>query len=830
MDRYRENYKKAKQLADKVLLLKKGRYLDSVSQNDIYVEAESFMPNITNWHQFHGFRMCSDETHTETALQNAVNAWIRSTADAGYSAVFALSRNSRTLSVLYGTGRRGTEEVLKANIPECSVGTTRWYSEEYKYNGIFTGTLKAKKLSDTFASSGIINSYISCIISPLSDAEIQGKIEENRKLLSYFSEYKTFQRTYGNASRRIIETPIADIVEAITVLKEENAYIEENVGGGFVRSAVKFGANTRKEYQKLTALIQSCLEYDCGTQTGFEPPRCFNVPSLSRSWRDCITIPFVNVASDCFSGKVYTLSLQDIKSVTSFCVPPMNSYEGYFVKNYNITEDSFEAFPITRPGGEPGVKLGKICNSSYLARIPFSSMRSHTFVSGATDTGKTTSVKKILIELFSAGIPFTVIEAAKKEYISLLGCVPNLKIYTPGTDGLQLSFNPLQPEDGVLIENHVSAVVRSLIAATGGEHPIPEAYDGLLKQTYRRYGWEYGMMAYHDENRLFPTFQDVFEDIDSYIAGHADYGPEVKQNLTAALKLRTENMHAGALGGIFRNKRGLMAADLLAAPCVIELADFSSQSAAFIMNLLLFKFQSYLSKQPESRHLNRVIVIEEAHNIFKQTIEEDSGRAVNNEYFDKMLAEIRSSGTGLILSDQRPSIMSTAVMANTSVKIMHALVDKADREAIGFSGNLTDYQIKKLSEFQTGECVIAIRGKHGVLHANVAAAESATDMNAACHVCLSRFRCRRAAVESMMETMDTSKITFYLAKIKANPYNIPALEKNISNLFMDLGVSATDATKICLLGAILKKYEKSMQESRIITNSYAQYLKRRAVY
>ena len=31
------------------------------------------------------------------------------------------------------------------------------------------------------------------------------------------------------------------------------------------------------------------------------------------------------------------------------------------------------------------------------------------------------------------------------------------------------------------------------------------------------------------------------------------------------------------------------------------------------MNILLYKFHSYLSRQPESSQLNRVIVVEEAH-------------------------------------------------------------------------------------------------------------------------------------------------------------------------------------------------------------------------
>lgn len=79
----------------------------------------------------------------------------------------------------------------------------------------------------------------------------------------------------------------------------------------------------------------------------------------------------------------------------------------------------------------------------------------------------------------------------------------------------------------MLIENHADTVVRAIAAATGAEHPIPEAFNGLLKCTYQRFGWEFGTMAYEDHNKPFPTFTDVLADVDSYIATSAQYGPEV---------------------------------------------------------------------------------------------------------------------------------------------------------------------------------------------------------------------------------------------------------------------------------------------------------------
>lgn len=83
------------------------------------------------------------------------------------------------------------------------------------------------------------------------------------------------------------------------------------------------------------------------------------------------------------------------------------------------------------------------------------------------------------------------------------------------------------------------------------------------------------------------------------------------------MKIRCETFSSGALGRLFSKASGLTAKDFLEVPTVVELADFSEENTAFLMNILLFKFQSYLERRPASHTLNRLIVVEEAHNIFR---------------------------------------------------------------------------------------------------------------------------------------------------------------------------------------------------------------------
>ncbi|MDO4344156.1 MAG: DUF853 family protein [Eubacteriales bacterium] len=825
MDIYRQNFLKAQKIAENIVMLNRNQFL-SQRAGSIRLDGYSYVPAVSDWYRLGGFRMKSGEEPARQAAKEAVYEWIRSSEAHGNSLAFVIAARDGNLDVFYGSGRSdGAEMFFKRALPECEGTYTGWEGAAYPYNGLLLGTITSEHSSDVIASAGIQDFYAACISIPVPEEDIPERIAENESILSYLNDYKSFRRTYGNASKRVEEVQIPAVVRAISILKEENEYLAENMAGGFARCAVRFGASDAHKYQRLKSLLISCMNRTGESSRGFEPARCFDIEGRHAGWRECLAIPCIELDG----GRQYLTTGQTAQGAAGFCTPPIHSYKGFYVKNYRVDENAAEDFPLTRQEVSPGVSIGKVKNAGWEAAVPYRAILAHAFVCGAPNNGKTTTVKRILKELNDQGIPFTVIEAAKKEYIGLMPQVPELKIYTPGTDGLKLMINPLQPEEGVLIENQVDAVVRAVVASHGGEHPIPEALEGLLKQTYEKAGWEYGMMAYHDKNHPFPVFADALKNIPEYIERHARYGPEVRKNLQAALTLRTENLASGALGRMVNHAFGMTAKDILACPSVIELADFSSGAAEFLTNILMFQLHSYLARLPEEHSLKRVIVVEEAHNVFRRTWNEESGRALNNQYFEKMLAEIRSSGTGMILCDQRPSIMSEAVMANTAVKIAHSLGAAEDRELIGKAMGLSEFQTEKIREFSVGECIIGIGGTYGVQHAQIRKLQEAGANNAACHICCSRFRCRREAVCNLIHGMDREKVTYHLAKIQSNPYNVKKLAANIERMLLDLNVIASAGTKVCLLGEILRQYGNlSFQDGRVIVNAYSEYVRRGA--
>ena len=79
--------------------------------------------------------------------------------------------------------------------------------------------------------------------------------------------------------------------------------------------------------------------------------------------------------------------------------------------------------------------------------------------------------------------------------------------------------------------------------------------------------------------------------------------------------------------------------------------------------------------------------------------------------------------------------------------------------------------------------------------------------------------------------MDISVLEYYVSKITADPYNPAKLELNVKNMLYELNVIASNSTKLCFLGEALKRSGRSsVQENRIIVNTYSEYLKRRGEY
>lgn len=805
---------KAGDVAKNVLSMSYNSFLDSASFADIGI---GHRMSVFRWFKLDGYRALKDADETKALMKRATKEWITGNIDYQKESVFLMVKDGERGGIYFGSNGCHIYNTFIVDLPEAEYSGAAPLQMNTSYNGYALGSMNSEVLSDTIQDLDIDGIYVACMIIPIIPREIEDSLNKICECETYLNPYRSFKRIYGSSTRQEKEIENTEIVRALEKLAEKREFLKRNRNVGAVRTILKFGAKSESDLNRLMNAIRGCIiptydEYQ-------EPLRILTDIYDERSWEEHLYIPDIRVPG--MDERICLLSMQSVDSTAGLCSSPLRSGRCLFVKNYNTDENSkrlFEGAPV-KAGG---IYIGRDQANEKIS-IPADILCCHAAVFGSAGGGKTTTVKRMIKGLYECHVPVLVIEAAKKEYFELGSMIKELNVYTPGMDGKRLIINPLEPEEGTFIENQVDMLVRAVAAAHGNEHPIPEAFEGLLKLTYEKAGWSYGMIAYEDPAKPFPTFADVYANIDEYVRDHAHYGAEVRQNLIAALTIRSENLYSGALGQVFGKAHGMMAKELLNGYTVLELDDFSESATTFLMNVIMYKLKSYLSKRQKTSELRRVIVIEEAHNIFRNTRPNEADRDINNQYFERMLSEIRASGTGLIISDQRPSVLSEAVIANSAVKMIHAMEERSDRDVISSALDMSEIQNKRLRELVPGECIMSLRGSFGLHDVFVDKPAENTVSNVFCNMCSSRFNCRKEAVKNILDGINVAQMDYHISRLMSCPYNPDFVRRTVNSFMDDLGIQENRNLRCCLLGEMLAGHSKDpipTEVKRMIVNSY----------
>ena len=383
------------------------------------------------------------------------------------------------------------------------------------------------------------------------------------------------------------------------------------------------------------------------------------------------------------------------------------------------------------------IEIGNISNKKKLTsqrfKLSFDAINSHVFVSGATGSGKSNTIKGILKKTNEQKIPFLVIEPAKSEYKNLLNDIKGLQIFRPGAKNDIFRFNPFifeysKENLSTTLTKHIDMLKTTFISAFGMYGPMPYILEEAIYKIYEDRGWNLQNesnpyitdMLEADTNRrnlLFPTMDDLKQKVVE-VAESAGYYQDIGSNIKAALKTRIGNLTLGVKGKIFNSRHCFDSSILFTKPTIIELSNIvNDDEKAFLMGLLLSKLYQYREENGSSDTLRHITVIEEAHrllpNISTNTNQENAnprGKAV--ETFTNILAEIRSYGEGIIVADQIASKLHVDVIKNTNVKIIHRTMDSEDRNIVGKSVNLNEDQILDIAELKKGEAIVHNRDVH----------------------------------------------------------------------------------------------------------------------
>lgn len=503
---------------------------------------------------------------------------------------------------------------------------------------------------------------------------------------------------------------------------------------------------------------------------------------------------------------------------------PLYSHSGIEVTDAEITSDSMRTFAYNslNTGATDSFVLGNMDESRQPLYVELDALQRHVLVTGTPGSGKSNTVKHILEEVARAGKDFCVLESAKKEYWELLGTINDLQVYSAGYDALSLRLNPFEPEDGVIIGNHVDELMYAFSGAFDWEDRIRMEFKGLLAYTYEKLGWR----SYDEANKhrgRYPTFDDLMNNLYEYSDKENRSSNEIKRDIEGAIYSRGRDLSSGIAGLIFQNsehdsRRLLTGERLCTGHNVIELDDLSTEAKSFVVSILLIKIKQYIYRQNETSHLRNVLVLEEAHNVMADIPEGvvKSSKSITSTYFSDMLSEVRAYGMGMIIADQSPSRINQGAIRNTSVKIIHETGDRKDMESVSFALDLSEFQTRSLPVLHTGQALVKLPNGHATSRVIVQRSEAHVK-NVSCIFCQNREFCCYERVKSKIRMdADTMLLT---ERLLSSMYDIHKVKEMVENFARKNKLETYEV--LCGLGYILMNVgSRGMREYRKLIYKY----------
>ncbi|MBR4329992.1 MAG: ATP-binding protein, partial [Candidatus Riflebacteria bacterium] len=535
-------------------------------------------------------------------------------------------------------------------------------------------------------------------------------------------------------------------------LKAYENRLMEGMAVGMWNLGHYFCASNTSTFDQGCGIITSLFS---GMDSKYEPPRVIRLPQELRNILRCFknlqlkftgrpinsenfkdgNVKFVNhPLGDIFNGPTTPVNTKELAIAT-----PIAKQD---VEGVTVTERADFGINLGRNIDEKTISIGNVLDKGNDTRLKYrlnlKNLQKHLAVFGLTGSGKTNTVHSLLMQLWkNHKIPFMVIEPAKAEYRALAEMEElkdDLLVISAGvnrTEVCPLRLNPFDFDPGsdsdasrIHVLTHIDRLKSTFNASFPMYASMPYILEEAILEVYRERGWDLGQsqnryvdIYSQDFSEYLPSLHDLYLKIDS-IVERKGYYQEQQMNIQAALKARLSSLMVGAKGSMFNCSRSIPSKDLFNRPVVIELENMGDDDEkSFLMGLLISRLYEYrkatFSKTEDNCDFPcHVLVIEEAHRLLQnipeaaENMETASVKGKAVSFFVDMLSEIRAMRQSVIIVDQLPSRFNTNIVKGTGSKIVHRLLAKDDREAVGNTIGLNDNQIKDIALFRTGEAVV----------------------------------------------------------------------------------------------------------------------------
>lgn len=397
---------------------------------------------------------------------------------------------------------------------------------------------------------------------------------------------------------------------------------------------------------------------------------------------------------------------------------PRNSVCGFPVIKH--ADFGKEIVKYNREDTDYTVHIGKIFNmgreiDSSTVSLDVDSLAMHTFISGATGSGKSNTIYTLLNKLTAAhneSFSFMVIEPAKGEYKRVFGHKRNVSVF--GTNPAYtriLRINPFKFPKEIHVLEHIDRLIEIFNVCWPMYAAMPAVLKDALLSSYSSCGWDLTTSTNAISETLFPNFRDLLEQLVKVINNSA-YSEEVKSNYAGSLTTRVNSLTNGLNGQIF-SANEIDNETLFDTNVIVDLSRIGSQETkSLIMGVLVMRLSEYRMSAGEKSNskLKHITVLEEAHNILgtsnSSSVEGSNIFGKSVEMLSNAIAEMRTYGEGFIIADQSPSSVDISAIKNTNTKIIMRLPEENDRHMLGKSAALNDNQIDEIARLPQGVAVV----------------------------------------------------------------------------------------------------------------------------
>jgi hypothetical protein len=308
-------------------------------------------------------------------------------------------------------------------------------------------------------------------------------------------------------------------------------------------------------------------------------------------------------------------------------------------------------YPFPKPEEVYGqLRLGLTIPDGYpFGLIPLSLTR-NVLILGNVGTGKTTTIFKIIKELYDLGYPVLVISVSKKDMRNIIRICPDFQVIR----AFDFRMN--------LLENEEWSNTLKIVSDFADIY----CFQSELMQRSKSYILNEVSSLYDDFGKDAKTIGPNLEDIlDMFI--ERSFAPGYKRDDFVLRNIQRLKMFLYLSQEIFRCSRGFSIEKMLEYPVVLELDDLNPLIMNMILLAVFTKILSYRVEKGIKGKLLHCVVIDECQRVFYEPHRRNND--ISMTPLDQLIKDSRELGEGIIAADQQITRISETFKSCSNTKI-----------------------------------------------------------------------------------------------------------------------------------------------------------------